>query len=111
MRILIVEDEPLIAMMIEDMVSACGHDIVGIASTLDEALAAIHAGGFDAAILDIRLGETDSTAAAELLCGRHIPFLFTTGGPESIGLAFRAAPMLAKPFTIPELETALDELA
>jgi len=110
-RILIVEDEPLIAMMIEDMVSACGHTAVGIASTLGEALAAINAGGFDGAILDIRLGETVSIDAADLLRARALPFVFTTGGPEAITSAYRDVPMLAKPFTIAQLESALEGLA
>ena len=110
MRILIVEDEPLIAMMAEDMLVACGHDVTGTATTLDEAFIAIEAGGFEAVLLDIRLGETTSTTVADILRARRIPFLFTTGGPESISAAYRRVPMLSKPFTLAELETAIARL-
>ena len=110
MRILIVEDEPLIAMMAEDMLVACGHDVAGTAATIDDAFAAIDAGGFEAVLLDIRLGETTSMVVADRLRSRRIPFMFTTGGPESIGAAYHRVPMLSKPFTLSELESAIARL-
>jgi DNA-binding response OmpR family regulator len=110
LRILIVEDEPLIAMMTEDMLTACGHSVSGIAATSDEAIIAIDAGGFDAALLDIRLGEATSTDAADKLRANRIPFLFTTGGPESVAAAYRNVTMLPKPFTMADLEAALETL-
>jgi CheY-like chemotaxis protein len=110
-RILIVEDEPLIAMMTEDMLAACGHSVTGVAATPDEALSAIDAGGFDAALLDIRLGDATSTNAADNLRARRIPFLFTTGGPEAIGSAYRNVRMLSKPYTLADLEAAIASLA
>ena len=110
MRILIVEDEPLIAMMAEDMLVACGHGVAGIAATIEEAVIAIDAGGFDAVLLDIRLGETTSMVVAQYLRTRSIPFLFTTGGPESISAAYKRVPMLSKPFTLSELEAAIAQL-
>lgn len=111
MRILIVEDEPLIAMMTEDMLEACGHSVAGVAATPDEARSAIDAGGFDAALLDIRLGETTSTDAADRLRAKAIPFLFTTGGPEAVASAHRNVKMLSKPYTLADLEAAIETLA
>jgi CheY-like chemotaxis protein len=110
-RFLIVEDEPLIAMMTEDMLAACGHSVTGVAATPDEALSAIDAGGFDAALLDIRLGDVTSTAAADTLRARRIPFLFTTGGPEAIGKTHRNVRTLSKPYTLADLEAAVATLA
>ena len=110
MRILIVEDEPLIAIMAEDMLTACDHVVSGVAATTGEALTAIDADGFDAVLLDIRLGDETSMAVADALRARNIPFLFTTGGPESISPAYKRVPMLSKPFTLSELETALARL-
>lgn len=110
MHILIVEDEPLIAMMTEDMLVACGHSVAGVATTPEEARQAIAAGGFDAALLDIRLGDTTSVDAADQLRANKIPFLFTTGGPEAIGAAYRNVRTLAKPYTLANLEAALRAL-
>ena len=111
MRILIVEDEALIAMMAEDMIDAAGASVAGIATSVPAALAAIEAGGFTAVMLDVNLGSTNSMEVADALKARGVPFLFTTGGTDGIDSQHRDAPILAKPYTIADLEKALAALS
>ena len=111
-RILVVEDEPLIAMMLEDFIDALDKQLVGVADSVGEALALVEAGGIDAAILDVNLrgGET-SWPIADALAKAGIPFLLATGGSgDSIEPAHRDRPVLAKPFTMDAVEKALAAL-
>ena len=112
-RILIVEDEPLIAMMLEDFLEALGRELVGTADSVGDALALVEQGGIDAAILDINLraGE-QSWPVADALAAAGIPFILSTGaGGDSIPEAWRGRPTLSKPFTMDAVEKALDGLA
>lgn len=111
-RILIVEDEPLISMMLEDFLDALDRQVAGIADNVAEALALIEAGGIDAAILDVNLraGET-SWPIADALATAGIPFLLATGGSgDTIAEAHRDRPVLSKPFTLNSVGIALDGL-
>ena len=110
MRILIVEDEALIAMVAEDMVDAIGMTVAGTTPTVAAALAAIEAGGFDAAMLDVNLANENSAAVADALKAHGIPFLFTTGGTDGIASQHADAPVLGKPYSIGDLEAALAAL-
>lgn len=78
-RILIVEDEPMIAMMVEDFLAELGWHVAGTAGSLDKALAMARNADIDAAILDVNLKGKDSFAAADILAGRNIPFVFASG--------------------------------
>lgn len=111
-RILLVEDEPLIAMMLEDFLDALGKTLAGTADSVAPALALVEAGGIDAAILDVNLrGGEQSWPVADALAAQGIPFLFATGGTQD-GLieAHRDRPTLAKPFTMDGVAKALDTL-
>lgn len=110
--ILVVEDEPLIAMMIEDFLDVLGKSLAGSADSVVGALALIDAGGIDAAILDVNLrGGEKSFAIAEALAARDIPFVFATGGShDSVGDAWSGRPTLPKPFTMDGVSKALDAL-
>jgi DNA-binding response OmpR family regulator len=111
-RILIVEDEPLISMMLEDFLDALDRQVAGIADNVAEALALIEAGGIDAAILDVNLraGET-SWPIADALAAAGIPFLLATGGSgDTIAEPHRDRPVLSKPFTLNSVGIALDGL-
>jgi len=111
-RILIVEDEPLIAMMLEDFLDALDRQAAGIADNVADALALVAQGGIDGAILDVNLraGET-SWPVADALAAAGIPFLLATGGADdSIAEAHRGRPVLSKPFTMDSVEKALDGL-
>ena len=111
-NILVVEDEPLIAMMIEDFLDVLDKRLVGTADTIDAALALIECGGIDAAILDVNLrGGEKSFPIAEALAARGIPFVFATGGShDSVADAWRDRPTLPKPFTMDGVAKALAAL-
>jgi len=111
-RILIVEDEPLIAMMLEDFLEMLGKEMGGTADTVADALALIEAGGIDAAILDVNLrGGEQSWPIADVLAAKGVPFVFATGGSQdSIAEPYRSRPTLAKPFTMDAVAKILDGL-
>jgi CheY-like chemotaxis protein len=112
LRILIVEDEMLVAMNIEDMLLELGHEVAGLASRLGPALALARESRFDAAMLDVNLAGEASFPVADLLIERGIPFLFATGyGRQGIEERYRGFPMLQKPFRTADLGTALEALA
>jgi CheY-like chemotaxis protein len=111
-HILIVEDEPLIAMMLEDFLEVLDRQVVGTADSVEAALAQIDGTAIDAAILDVNLraGEK-STPVAEALAARDIPFVFATGGTEEgVDERFRDRPRLMKPFTMDGVAKALADL-
>jgi len=113
LRILIVEDEPLIAMMLEDFVDALGYVVAGSADCIATAMPLIELGSFDMAILDINLrGGERSWPLADALKAAGKPFLLASGGQtEASPEAHRDAPMLAKPYTMDGIRVALDALA
>lgn len=111
-RVLIVEDEPLIAMMLEDFVDALGRVCAGTADSGAEALPIVEAGKVDCAILDVNLrGGEKSWAIADALAAADIPFIFATGGSsDTIVDRHRDRPQLMKPFTMEGVEQALNRL-
>lgn len=108
--ILIVEDEPLIAMMLEDILEALGHTVVACCDDVDTALGHVEAGGFEVAILDVSLRDGRKVwPVADRLAAAGTPFVIATGGhvdPPPVEHA--AAPLLAKPYTIDSIQPALD---
>ncbi len=111
-RILIVEDEPLIALMLEDYLEVLGRTVAGSADCVAEALRLIEAGDIDAAILDINLRNGEkSWPIADALAGSGKPFLFASGGyDDDITETHRTRPVLTKPFTMEAIGRALDQL-
>ena len=112
MRVLLVEDEPLIAMMLEDFLDALDKQHAGTVDSVAAALPLVEAGGFDAAILDVNLrGGEKSFAVADALAAKGVPFVFATGGGgEEIAPEHRDRPRLSKPFTMDGVEKALAAL-
>lgn len=107
-RILIVEDEMMIAMMVEDFLADLGWNVVGVAGTLDRALAMARDAVIDAALLDVNLNGRNTFGAAEILRERQIPFVFATGyGAQGIDDRFRGVPTLTKPYQLDQLDGAL----
>jgi CheY-like chemotaxis protein len=98
-RILIVEDEAMVAWLLDDMLVAFGCVVVGCADRVQEALAIIEGQQVDAAVLDLNLSGTMSYPVADELLARGIPFIFTTGYPRNRLLeAYRGYPYLLKPY-------------
>lgn len=109
LRILVAEDEPLVLMEIEDMLRELECEIVGPASTVKAAVAAICQNDLDGALLDMNLrGERVAPAAEELLA-RGVPFLLVTGYASRAGdePALKDAPRLHKPFSLHSLGAAM----
>jgi PAS domain S-box-containing protein len=97
-RVLLVEDEALVAMMIQETLSDFGFHVLGPVSTASEALAAARESLIDAAVLDINLGDGLVYTVAEILAERGVPFVFVTGyDAESVDSRFAGIPILQKP--------------
>ena len=110
-RVLIVEDEMLVAMMIEDALTDLGLEVAGTAGTIEEALVADEKNGFDCAILDVHLHGEDVYPVADALAARGMPFVFATGyGRCGLCDRYRDHPSLPKPFNGHDLERALAKL-
>jgi CheY-like chemotaxis protein len=114
-RILVVEDEAIVAMLLEDVLLDAGARIVGPAVSIGDALELIETvmadGGLSAAVLDIDLDGKVVTPVADRLAALGVPFLFATGYGESCDTAgHRASPVLHKPFIPHELILAVEFL-
>jgi CheY-like chemotaxis protein len=111
-RILVVEDEGLILMTIRDMLEELGCEIAAAESRPDRAVAAVGATAIDAALLDVNLGQGETSyPIAEALAARGIPFAFLTGY-DSGGLSegHQGRPVLSKPVDERDLEAVLQRL-
>jgi CheY-like chemotaxis protein len=107
-RVLVVEDEPLLAMMVEEYLEEIGCIVAGTASRLEDALEKAHTLLIDVAVLDVNLAGQLSYPVAEELGSRHIPFVFATGyGTIGLPDGLRYARVLSKPFHLEQLGDAL----
>ena len=112
LRTIVVEDEPLVRLMTEDVLTSIGCVIVASAATLDEALACIPATQLDLAVLDVNLGGTEVYPAAELLRSQGTPIVFVTGyGRRGVPDTWQRCPILQKPFTLRDLKQAIAEVS
>ncbi|MDZ4759657.1 MAG: response regulator [Alphaproteobacteria bacterium] len=108
LRILVVEDEMMIAFFIEDCLDALGHTIVGPASRVANALQLVATESFDLALLDINVAGEEIYPVAHELKSRGIPFVFLSGyGSRGLSGEWVGSPMLPKPFVAGDLETRL----
>ena len=109
-RILIVEDEPLIAMLLEDFLEALGKIHVATCDSVTAALAAIEVERPDAVILDVNLsGGEKSWPVADALAAQNIPFVLSSGGDEAAPQHVDC-PRLLKPYTMESVEKTLAAL-
>jgi DNA-binding response OmpR family regulator len=106
-RVLIVEDDSMVGMLLEDMLASLGHEVAGLVATLDQAIRAAAEIAFDFAVLDVNLGGERIYPLAEVLTRRGIPFVFATGYGSALDPQWRHAPVLHKPFELAELECAM----
>lgn len=97
-RVLLIEDEALVAMMIQECLAEIGYQVLGPIGTAAEAATKAKDGAFEAAVLDINLGDGAVYPIAELLAARGVPFIFVTGyDADSVDARFRKVPILQKP--------------
>ena len=109
-RVLLVEDEALVAMLMEDMLADEGCSVVATAPRLDEALAHARNLEFDVAVLDLNLAGENTFPVASVLEARNIPFAFATGyGAGGLPPEWRNRPTLQKPFTAGDVVAVLSK--
>jgi CheY-like chemotaxis protein len=107
-RVLVVEDEMLIGMLLEDMLADLGHTVAAVVPRLKDAMVAAQQDNFDLAILDVHLHGESGFPVAESLIARGIPFVFATGyGERGLPENYRNRPVLQKPFAKADLERVL----
>jgi CheY-like chemotaxis protein len=107
-RVLVIEDESLVMMLLEDTLTDIGCEVAGIASRVSEALDKAKSLSFDVAILDVNLNGNQTFDVADCLARRGIPFVFATGyGAASLLARFDGVPILQKPFQQGQLKAAL----
>jgi CheY-like chemotaxis protein len=110
-RILVVEDEMMIRMLLEDMLGELGYMVAAEAARVDEALHAARNAEFDIAILDVNLNGQPVSPVADALVARGTPFVFATGyGERSLPDCYRDRPILRKPFQIEGLKQMLQSV-
>jgi CheY-like chemotaxis protein len=110
-RVLVVEDEMVVAMLVEDMIADLGYEVAGIVSRVDDAMKLVDSHDFDVAVLDVHLNGRLIFPFADALAERHIPFVFATGyGERGIPREHSNWPVLQKPFRAEDLKRALDRL-
>jgi len=110
-KVLIVEDESLVAMLIEDMLLDLGYEVADIAARLDQAVAVARTTSASLAVLDLNLNGQRTDAVAEVLRARGIPFAFATGyGGAGVSAEWRDVPVVQKPFQQSDLAAALARL-
>ena len=110
-RVLVVEDEYLIRMLLEDMLADLGYAVAAAVGSIAEARAHAAIGDFSAAILDVNLEGQEIFPVADMLAARSLPFVFVTGyGERSLPERYRDRPALQKPFQAEQLDAALSEL-
>jgi CheY-like chemotaxis protein len=111
LRVLVVEDEMMVSMLIEDMLTDLGCVVIGPASRLDEAIELAEVSEIDCAVLDVNLGGQPIFPLADLLRERGRPFAFATGyGDAGVRDVDRGTPVLQKPFREGDLARVLGEL-
>jgi CheY-like chemotaxis protein len=107
-RVLVVEDEPMIRLLLDDMLTDLGYSMAAEAGRLDEALTVIKEGGFDLAILDVNLNGQPITPVVDVLLERGVPFVFVSGyARRGIPAEHSEVPLLQKPFQADGLARAL----
>ncbi|CAN7647253.1 response regulator [Phenylobacterium sp. LjRoot225] len=107
-RVLVVEDEMLVALLLQDMLADLGCVVIGPAASVDEALSLIETQFLDTAVLDVNLSGQMSYPVADALLIRHVPFVFSTGySSNRLQEGYRTQRAVQKPYHMTELRNAL----
>ena len=109
-RVLLVEDEGGVALLLEDMLEELGWEIAASVARVPRAMDAVRAQSFDLAILDVNVAGETSFDLARILLGRGTPLVFSTGyGASGLPADLASCPVLSKPFTRDKLQRAIQE--
>jgi CheY-like chemotaxis protein len=109
LQILVVEDESMVAMMIEDMLEDLGHKVIATSGRMPDASKLVSDSIADLTILDVNLNGEETYPLADSLAARQIPFIFATGyGASGIKSEWSGVPVLQKPFQSRELAQAIN---
>ena len=111
-RILVVEDEPFVAMQLQSDLESDGYEVIGPAANVAQGERLAQSEALDAALVDVSLGPATSASIAEFLLERRIPFAFATGYADGSILPehLRGVPRLAKPYAPEDVRKVLDKL-
>lgn len=110
-RVMLAEDEAMVAMLVEGMLIDLGHQIVAIARTKQEAIEVAQTTDAEFAVLDVNLNGEYTYDVAAVLVNRGIPFLFATGyGNAGLEPGWRSTPTLQKPFQVQDLARCIEEI-
>jgi CheY-like chemotaxis protein len=108
LRVLVVEDEIVVALLLEEMLAELGHKVIGPVSRIDIAVEMAQGEAFDVAILDVNLEGKEAYPVADAIGARGIPYVFATGyGNHGLRAPYRNRPTLSKPFLQRDLLQAL----
>lgn len=109
MRILVVEDEIVVALFLEDVLAELGYQVAGVVGHLDDAM--VRDIDYDAAVLDVHLNGKSVFDFADRLARNGTPFVFATGyGERGVPERFAGRPVLQKPFSPEDLRRVLDRI-
>jgi len=110
LRVLLVEDEIMIALLLEEELAALDCQVIGPIGRLDKALEIAQREAVDVGILDVNINGNEVYPVAEVLAARGIPFVFVTGyGRQGLRAPYRDSPTLQKPFQFHDLQRAIEE--
>jgi len=108
LRVLVVEDEMMIRMLLQGMLDDLGHTVAAETGAINEAMTLAKQAEFDLALLDVNLDGQPITPVVEILIERGVPFIFASGyGPSGVPEAYRTSPTLQKPFQAEALAAAI----
>jgi CheY-like chemotaxis protein len=108
LRVVVVEDETLLAMLIEDMLEELGCEVLWTAHRVGKALDLVAQSEPDAAVLDVNIAGDEVYPVAQALAARNIPFIFATGyGGRGLDESWRGRPIVQKPFQMEHLSRGL----
>lgn len=110
-RVLVVEDEILVGMLLEDMLNELGHEHIQVVPRLNEAVQAASDREFAFAILDVNIDGDEIFPVADILKEKGTPFIFATGyGTRGLPDHYRDRPTLQKPFSMKDLKRVLERI-
>lgn len=106
---LVVEDEVIVGMLVEDMLTELGYAVVALSTHLDEAVELARTLDVDCAVLDVNLNGRMSYPVADMLRSRGVPFIFATGyGAKILIPPYTGTPTLQKPFKVGDLQQSIE---